>query len=267
MRWFDPRLTQGLLSNPHCLSQIPWLQVWKACLMLLESGATVQKACVKMLVHAVACAIAIAWRLFGRLYKRITIQRVVSFYSQWCMKPQKKKKKNASASDVCARLTALLLYNSQDLLHKISFKLCSTLLFSLPSCFIFFLFFMCCCSVWNPVLLLLTTSPPAPAQPPHQAEARWAFGGVDQNGRVENHTNCTDIKIRMWRKTMRMAAVGKRCKQWHILERLYMHVGVKLCQDHVENYSIRQSQIEIGSDMGANTNLHVFFFLPCEEWL
>lgn len=51
------------------------------------------------------------------------------------------KEKNASASDVCALFTALLLYNSQDLLHKISFKLCSTVLFSLPSCFVFFFFF------------------------------------------------------------------------------------------------------------------------------
>lgn len=177
-----------------------------------------------------------------------------------------KKKKNASASDVCALLTALLLYNSQDLPHKISFKLCSTLLFSLPSCLVFFLFFMCCCSVWNPVLLLLTTSSPRPPAATTSSRGTVGIGGVDQNDRVENHTNCRDIKIRMWRKTMRMATVGKRCKQWHILERLYMHVGVKLCQDHVENYSIRQSQIEIGSDMGANTNLHVFF-LPCEEWL
>lgn len=116
------------------------------------------------------------------------------------------------------------------------------------------------------LLFSLKSRPPPPHhQPPpprsHHIKQRHGgrLGGVDQNDRVENHTNCRDIKIRMWRKTMRMAAVGKPCKQWHILERLYMHVGVKLCQDHVENYSIRQSQIEIGSDMGANTNLHVFF--------
>lgn len=121
-------------------------------------------------------------------------------------------------------------------------------------------FFTCCCSVWNPVLLLLLlTTSPRPRAATTSSRGTVGVGGVDQNDRVENHTNCTDIKIRMWRKTMRMAAVGKPCKQWHILERLYMHVGVKLCQDHVENYSIRQSQIEIGSDMGANTNLHVFF--------
>lgn len=122
------------------------------------------------------------------------------------------KEKNASASDVCALFMALLLYNSQDLLHKISFKLCSTVLFSLPSCFVFFFFFfMCCCSVWNPVLLLTTS--PRPSAATTSSRGTVGVGGVDQNDRVENHTNCTDIKIRMWRKTMRMAAVGKRCKQ------------------------------------------------------
>lgn len=128
--------------------------------------------------------------------------------------------------------------------------------------------FFLCVVVQSEIPSSSSSPPAAPAYPAATTSSRGTvgIGGVDQNDRVENHTNCRDIKIRMWRKTMRMATVGKRCKQWHILERLYMHVGVKLCQDHVENYSIRQSQIEIGSDMGANTNLHVFF-LPCEEWL
>lgn len=173
MRWFDPRLTQGLLSNPHCLSQIPWLQVWKACLMLLESGATVQKACVKMLVHAVACAIAIAWRLFGRLYKRITIQRVVSFYSQWCMKPQKKKKKKCFCLR-CLRSThgpfalQLTRFASQNFIQA----LLNSLIF--PSLLFHFLPFF--------YVLLFSLKPRPP--PPHHQPPRPRAATTSSRGTV-----------------------------------------------------------------------------------
>lgn len=112
------------------------------------------------------------------------------------------KEKNASASDVCALFTALLLYNSQDLLHKISFKLCSTLLFSLPSCFVFFFFFFLCVVVQSETPSFSSPPAPAPPQPPHQAEARWASGG--------------STKMTEWKTTQIVQTLRSECggKQW-----------------------------------------------------
>lgn len=113
-----------------------------------------------------------------------------------------------SALHSCPFAVQLARFASQDFIQA-----CSTLLFSL-----LFLFYVLLFS-------LKPHPPPAPPPPPHHRHQPPPPGshhikqkdrqewGVDQNDWVENHTTCTDVKIRMWRKTMTMAAVGKQCKQ------------------------------------------------------
>lgn len=162
-----------------------------------------------------------------------------------------------TSAPVVSSLLRRLRFSSQDLFLTLSFQL-AWLSFIFP---LFFLFFKNMSFVQSETLLPLA----APCS--HIKQRHGGKGG----------------KMTEWKTTETMIKIGEGGRQWHkqqwqdswkvvnnytYKKRVYMRVGqsgMSVCQYYTGNYSIRQTQREIGNDIGANTNLHVY--LQCEELL